>query len=1101
MFASGSFVRSKRDDLGIGRVIVAYGDFATVEYFHSIDRRTRHEVPQRDLELVHPIPPQSACYYWDDEGKWHLGRIRRWDGNGGYEVALTGARVRHVAPADLYVTASPQNRHAPHDPLEALILRWFSEATFHTKRHDFVRHILTMRAATLSMTALSSSRVLLLPHQVEIARRVLEDPIQRYLLADEVGLGKTIEAGVVLRQFLLDAPDTRALVITPPFLGSQWRKELLVKFTLGDFAMNRVRRIGWDQLPSVRKEEAFGLVIIDEAHNVAGWANSADGAVRRRFEHIAAIAHKSPRLLLLSATPVLNNEPDFLAMLHLLDPAIYRLNDLPLFTARVRNRQGVGRLLLLLREGASPFIAKMQLGELQALKSTFAQDEVLAERVDRLRTTLETQTTSQVDLDAAIRSLRVHIGETYRLHRRMLRTRRETVDVEMLPRRCDTAVESDPLPSIAILDDDPRSTALDELIEAWRDAAATQEVSDDLASAKPGGQLADVLIVLLQASWASFQLLAAVLRSRLDRSKSPLVSEAFGAELANLLTTLRSFEGETKLLREMLAVIDEETKATRCVQLTQFIKDQCAVKETCKLVLFTSFRSVCRQLAEYLSAEFGEDFIACHDSGQSSEDIEEAVERFGANRECHVLVCDRSGEEGRNLQFVDWVVHYDVPLAPNRMEQRIGRVDRIGRTETLQSIVYTGAPGSVRNAWCRMLSRGFGVFSRSIAGLQFYVDRKLQELTGTLFREGASGVEALIDSVRQEVSEEQRKNAEQYALDEMDSIGRSGQEFIRRMNEFEAAPEAIAEAVNRWACDALGFHREELDLQQGIVRYQLGPKNLIPADQLPSWERLVSARGTYSRDVATRLRSVRLFRPGEPFVDALMRHAKTNEQGRAFAFWRMEAGWDPGEGSEWTGFRFNYIIEANLDRAGWVFEWAGMAQADRIAFERQADAFFPPLMKSIYVDTDAEPVSDERLLAVLRRPFHGRDDGGTDVTMDAEFSDLLDELIDPAQWKAICSAASEKAKETLRQDQTFVGMCRVRREHAERELLMRAERMRLRMNAESKLARGLTVTPRDMEVEDRLRQVLLNGIDNPHLRLDSTGLVIVAGTQPKARRR
>src|SRR5947209_2275548 len=82
--------------------------------------------------------------------------------------------------------------------------------------------LLRQRAASRGMSGLLSSRIELHSHQVEVIRRVLEDPVQRYLLADEVGLGKTIEAGAILRQYLIDDPSGQALVIVPPLLAQQW---------------------------------------------------------------------------------------------------------------------------------------------------------------------------------------------------------------------------------------------------------------------------------------------------------------------------------------------------------------------------------------------------------------------------------------------------------------------------------------------------------------------------------------------------------------------------------------------------------------------------------------------------------------------------------------------------------------------------------------------------------------------------------------------------------------------------------------------------------------------------------------------------------------
>ena len=101
---------------------------------------------------------------------------------------------------------------------------------FADSRSAFVRSLLSQRAASMGMSAMPSSAVELEAHQIEVVRRILQDPVQRYLLADEVGLGKTIEAGVLIRQVILDAAeDALVLVIVPGPLVPQWRSELETK--------------------------------------------------------------------------------------------------------------------------------------------------------------------------------------------------------------------------------------------------------------------------------------------------------------------------------------------------------------------------------------------------------------------------------------------------------------------------------------------------------------------------------------------------------------------------------------------------------------------------------------------------------------------------------------------------------------------------------------------------------------------------------------------------------------------------------------------------------------------------------------------------------
>ncbi len=106
----------------------------------------------------------------------------------------------------------------------------------------------------------------------------------------------------------------------------------------------------WMTWHKTKLEEDLDFLIVDEAHHIAGMAASSDRSKQQCFQALKKLAHQAKRLLLLSATPVLNHERDFLAMLHLLEPTTYRLEDLEGFPQRVQKRQEIGRILLSFRE-------------------------------------------------------------------------------------------------------------------------------------------------------------------------------------------------------------------------------------------------------------------------------------------------------------------------------------------------------------------------------------------------------------------------------------------------------------------------------------------------------------------------------------------------------------------------------------------------------------------------------------------------------------------------------------------------------------------------------------------------------------------------------
>ena len=126
---------------------------------------------------------------------------------------------------------------------------------------------------------------------------MLTDPIQRYLLADEVGLGKTIEAGCIIRQCLLDDPTNRVMILTPLVLVKQWERELSEKFGILQFP-DRVSVQPFDSLLELDPSQ-FNTLVIDESHHlIASTGSNGDILGSPQYLRLAELAHACQRLLI-----------------------------------------------------------------------------------------------------------------------------------------------------------------------------------------------------------------------------------------------------------------------------------------------------------------------------------------------------------------------------------------------------------------------------------------------------------------------------------------------------------------------------------------------------------------------------------------------------------------------------------------------------------------------------------------------------------------------------------------------------------------------------------------------------------------------------------
>ncbi|MBD2200613.1 MULTISPECIES: protein DpdE [Calothrix] len=1094
MITLGSLVRSRNNSLGIGKVIDISDTQATVEYFCSVNRRIEKSLPLSSLSQC-KLERQTRCYIClESQEAWRIGRIYEWDEElYQYRVDLPDKKTIAVSEQEVYVRCSlPQP-----DPIETLAMKGQETPYFHDRRFAFVKCLILQRAVSRGMTGLISANIKLYPHQVEVVRRVLEDPIQRYLLADEVGLGKTIEAGAILRQYLLDESSGYAVVLVPQYLLQQWQQELENKFYISHFP-KRVEVLAVEDIYKINPKANIGLVILDEAQHIAAMATSSDAAVRQRFDTCKHLAHKSDRLLLLSATPVLNHEQDFLAMLHLLDPTTYQLNDLAGFRERVVKRQEIGRILLSFKEGANPFVLKTNL---KNLRNLFAQDEYLLELVENLENSLQAKTGDTVEI---VRAIRTHISDTYRLHRRMLRNRRASVEDVIFDRNITPRAEYDL---------DERSPDIHELIEEWREVAPDDK------------QYHQIFLLLFRASGTWLGILKQVIQARLNGVSTAEVIQEFGNDSVRTLTETPKFAGEAEVLQSLLRILEQPSedgdrlellKTVILYQLCEPLKLQslkfnlpkllAEVQQRIKrpipgdslpkIVVFTSFVQTCAEIVRYLSDRFGEETVVSHQAGQTRSQVEKNLNRFKTDPKCFILVCDSSGEEGRNLQFTNYMICFDLPWSPNRLEQRIGRIDRIGRPLKVELTVFAGVdlPDSLHDAWYRLLKEGFNIFEQSIASLQFYVDEKLPVLAEILFKSGADGILESINVIQQEIEQEQVKIGEQNALDEIDALDDNATQYFQALDDYDARHQEIQEITENWICQALNFKPIANPNLLTIKRYQPTGNTLIPANDLSSnFAGVLEKFGTFNRRVANQQPDVKLYRIGEKFIEALSSYIYWDDRGKAFAMWRVEETWDAGEGEEWYGFRFNYVIETNLTN------YKETNTKSKI-LQRRVDGLFPPIVESVFIDARYEPmcaVEDETLLNILKRPYKGKGSKCRDYNLAKSRLSILDNFIDASNWPEFCYQARSKSLELLSQRPDFIALCEDSATRAEQKLGKRLDQLRLRLNRLTNQERiSHTVLEQELNNETALSQVIIEGIRHPSIRLDSVGFIIVSGRTP-----
>jgi superfamily II DNA or RNA helicase len=550
-------------------------------------------------------------------------------------LGFTGVRVWNPSSGDVSVLPESDLAPAPRE----------DEGAYRISRAAAAAKIVDALASGM-LVAPTQSVVEPLPHQLRALREALSRQPVRKLLADEVGLGKTIEAGLLMSELMLRGQANRVLVVAPKGLVPQWQSELQLRFgetftalSAAEVSLLAARRednfwLGFDRLivsldavkPITSRRgwtddevdaynaarsvnlaaAAWDLAIVDEAHRVAGYT---DQVARHRMAVL--LAESVPHLLLLTATPHVGKTDGFRRLVSLLDPLSFATEEL-LTPHRVR-----------------PFVVR---------------------------------TSKRVVIDAA--------GKPLFQPRSTTRIR-----VQWPP-------------------DQANQRRLYEEVSAY--------AADGYNAGRRTRDNPLIFLMLLMQRLASSSTVAITraLEKRLGvlaaeehqrRRADPVNAEFWeteGDEQLELLlqADLPAITGErerVERLLELAASALAEGADAKLERLDQLLLDVARDENDpqVKVIVFTEFRATQAMITDHL-CDLGHEVVILNGE-QPIEERAHVQEEFAAS--ARILVSTEAGGEGLNLQTAHLVVNYDLPWNPMRIEQRIGRVDRIGQTHPVRA--------------------------------------------------------------------------------------------------------------------------------------------------------------------------------------------------------------------------------------------------------------------------------------------------------------------------------------------------------------------------------------------------------------------------------
>lgn len=1026
----GSFVRT---NAGIGRLVAIEGAVAHVRYFQSPGGQPYID-HQHEIAGVTPtsLPTHTRAYVYDGR-RWRLGRI---DG-------------QHPQDPDRYLVAFP-NAEGAVLATDAFDVRWSKpignpfdvlkavggdSPLVYESRLGVLGAWGGQRAAAAGVEGLLLASVELHRHQLRVVRRVTADPVKRYLLADEVGLGKTIEAGALIWQFLTERPTARVLVIAPDHLREQWATELLETFRTGAYA-DAWLRIRSHENESTWPTEPVDLLVVDEAHHFTRTGHFPESTRSR----LTSMAHSAEALLLLSATPVRSNEAGFLDLLHLIDPKHYRPNQLEDFVRRVELRDQLALTYQALGPTLDEFDLSLYADE---LKAHFPEDPKLAELLDAALSAGDDQ---RPDL---IRRLRDHLSETYRLHHRLLRTRRtddagSTFSVRGRRRAVPFTLEVS----------DPSDALRRELLDSVR-AELTAALEGDLCTSD------EAIRALRDVASRCSSLAVALLPMHggaPDRTEGMALLE--GLVQPNLRASWDALIED--IHASHLGVLDE---------LGEVLSRTTVVRRLERVVLASAYTETAKVVAEELTRRWGNDRVAAHLRDHAEADNSAALRRWREDGPCSLLVCDAGAEEGLNLQEADLLIHLDLPWESFRIEQRIGRCDRHGRPGSgeIPSAVVVFGDQPYALGWFEFLADGCGVFNNSVSSLQYVLSDTERHVQAGVLHGGPS---VLPDAVDEQVALLAQERTRIIAHDALDAIDESDgtDEADTALLDSDRDRQLTAATVTWLEGVGAGIRRPS----PGTIRIARRPRPQVPFDLELGIAPHVETDIALDRSVAV-ARATPILRAGHPLLDLLAGHLWTTDRGVAFAMFRPARGqWPPV-----VVLRTDFLVSFR----------APAEQAERAArlgmsewLTQTITQIAPPGVETVMALPDGSEVTHPSL-----RQSYSKQRGDRNLSSRPELFDRLTEHLD---WPKTCETALLHAEATLARRRSVVERC---------ELAGAATARRVRQIADRERARASAGLERDDRRWDELGDINVSALQ-PHAEVIGCGAIFIGDPQEFDRR-
>jgi len=710
-------------------------------------------------------------------------------------------------------------------------------------------YLLQLAYSYNKILSLSNSRTRILAHQVESTHKIVGALKQRFLLADEVGLGKTIEAGLVIKEMIYRKNYKRIIIIAPASLLFQWQQEMHSKFNEEFVIMDRAKLIAaqkqvgkkgnpWnlhdkiicsldfiknDLYAEDLKSTKWDTVVFDEAHRLR--RDSKHSTLGYNVAEI--ISPNTESLLLLSATPFRGKLEELYFLIALLD--------------------------------------KNTLGPFQSFYNDYClENSDLSGLKDKISTVV-------------IRRTKKEIGGFTKRHAR-------TIKFEFYPDE-------------RLLYEETTRYVIEEFNRAQqvenRAVGFVMTVFQKLLDSSSYALLSALknrfnkLSLLLERAEKNNE---AIVQENLNFDLDEFIDEDISEELADfsIEKSIEELRLEINTLEKLISIagnIKLNKKGENLIELVGKLRE----RGHKKFLIFTQFRTTQIYLENILS-----DYnVAVFHGSMNRDEKEEAIERFKDDLE--ILIATEAGGEGRNMQFCDILINYDLPWSPLKIEQRIGRIHRFGQKNDVQ-IYNFSTSGTVAERIIEVLTHKLKLFEESLGESDVMLGQIEDELNlSKLLMEVTSGKKKkseMMEEIDKRIHAAKKNYAKIEELTLANKMDFNYDEYYKiTLREREFSNSRIENFVNQ-----LRRYNNEVDKYIGNKHAR---NNLYPV-KMPGFTK--KTFGTFSSTIALNNENLEFLAFGHPLVEKFISICHNDDFGGLVGIKNLKFG------KSFYGLQFNFIV-------------------------------------------------------------------------------------------------------------------------------------------------------------------------------------------------